>query len=81
MFNKTHDHPHGERGFGATQNCFNKYVYVTNGEEPPPLLKHNQPSMQINYRNNKLMLFNPCRSIDFMPKIDLGGQQLEVVRK
>ena len=25
----------------------------------------------------KLMLFNPCRSIDFMPKIDLGGQQLE----
>ena len=32
--------------------------------------------MQINYRKTKLMLFNPCRSIDFMPKIDLGGQQL-----
>ena len=37
--------------------------------------------MQINYRKTKLMLFNPCRSIDFMPKIDLGGQQLEVVEK
>ena len=27
------------------------------------------------------MLFNPCRSIDFMPTIDLGGQQLEVVEQ
>ena len=37
--------------------------------------------MQINYRKTKLMLFNPCWSIDFMPRIDLGGQQLEVVEK
>ena len=27
------------------------------------------------------MLFNPCRSTDFMPTIDLGGQQLEVVEQ
>ena len=37
--------------------------------------------MQINYRKTKLMIFNPCWSIDFMPKIDLGGQQLEVVEQ
>ena len=37
--------------------------------------------MQINYKKTKLMLFNPCRSIDFMPEIVLGGQQLEVVEK
>ena len=38
-------------------------------------------NMQINYGKTKLMLFNPCWSIDFMPKINLGGQQLEVVEQ
>ena len=37
--------------------------------------------MQVNYRKTKLMVFNPCRTIDFMPKIDLGGHELEVVEK
>ena len=37
--------------------------------------------MKINYRKTKLMLFNQCWSIDFMPIIDLEGQQLELVEK
>ena len=35
--------------------------------------------MEINYKKTKLMLFNPCKSIDFMPAMEVGGDQLEVV--
>ena len=27
------------------------------------------------------MLFNPCKSIDFMPKIELGGCELDLVEQ
>jgi hypothetical protein len=35
--------------------------------------------MQINYKKTKLMVFNPCTSIDFMPEFTLNGHELEVV--
>ena len=34
--------------------------------------------MQINYKKTKLMVFNPCWSVDFMPELELGRDQLEV---
>ena len=37
--------------------------------------------MKINYSKTKLMIFNPCWSLDFMPEIELGGGQLEVVEE
>ena len=37
--------------------------------------------MKINKKKTKLMLFNPCTAIDFMPEITLDGQQLEVVEE
>ena len=37
--------------------------------------------MKINYNKTKLMLFNPCWSIDFLPELELGGQQLEMVEQ
>ena len=35
--------------------------------------------MQINYRKTKVMVFNPCKSIDFMPDFELEGNPIEVV--
>ena len=35
--------------------------------------------MKINYKKTKVMLFNPCTSIDFMPEISLENNELEVV--
>ena len=35
--------------------------------------------MQINYKKTKVMLFNPCTSVDFMPSLELGDHELEVV--
>ena len=35
--------------------------------------------MDINYKKTKLMLFDPCKSIDFMPAMEVGGDQLEEV--
>ena len=35
--------------------------------------------MKVNHRKTKLMLFNPCKSIDFVPEFTLEGQTLEVV--
>ena len=35
--------------------------------------------MVLNPQKTKLMLFNPCRSIDFMPEFVLDKNQLEVV--
>ena len=37
--------------------------------------------MKINYKKTKTMLFNPCTSLDFMPNLDLGGHELELVEE
>ena len=37
--------------------------------------------MKINEKKTKVMLFNPCRSIDFIPDIQLCGSQLYLVEK
>ena len=39
-----------------------------------------EKEIEINYKKTKLMLFNPCKSIDFMPAMEVGGGDLlEVV--
>ena len=35
--------------------------------------------MQINYKKTKVMIFNPCTSIDFMPELSVENHDLEVV--
>ena len=35
--------------------------------------------MKINYKKTKVIVFNPCISIDFMPQISLDNNELEVV--
>ena len=35
--------------------------------------------MQINYKKSKLMIFNPCRSLDFQPEFGFGQDHMEVV--
>ena len=37
--------------------------------------------MKINYKKTKVMIFNPCTSIDFMPQLELGSYELEVVEE
>ena len=37
--------------------------------------------MQINHKKTKLMLFNPCTSVDFMPDFQLGNQEIELVEE
>ena len=37
--------------------------------------------MKINQKKAKLIVFNPCRSLDFMPNMCLDGQELEVVEE
>ena len=37
--------------------------------------------MKINYKKTKTILFNPCISLDFMPNLDLGGHELELVEE
>ena len=37
--------------------------------------------MKINQKKTKLMLFNPCTSVDFMPDFQLGENELEVVEE
>ena len=37
--------------------------------------------MKINYKKTKLMLFNPCTSIDFQPEWTLGSHDLEFVEE
>ena len=37
--------------------------------------------LKLNYKKTKLMVFNPCTSKDFMPKIVLDNQELEVVEE
>ena len=35
--------------------------------------------MKINYKKTKVIVFNPCTSIDFMPELTLDNNELEVV--
>ena len=35
--------------------------------------------MKINYKKTKIIVFNPCRKIDFMPEMSLAGHKIEVV--
>ena len=37
--------------------------------------------MKINYKKSKLMIFNPCWSMDFQPEFEFGGDQMEVVEE
>ena len=37
--------------------------------------------MQINFKKTKVMLFNPCTSIGFMPDLRLDDHELEVVEE
>ena len=37
--------------------------------------------MKLNYKKTKVMIFNPCRNIDFMPEICIEGNELEVVEE
>ena len=39
----------------------------------------NNNEMKINYKKTKLMVFNPCSSIDFSPEFSLENNDLEVV--
>ena len=49
------------------------------------LIKTNQHAienqMRINLDKSKIMLFNPCKAIDFMPKIELDGCELDLVEQ
>ena len=38
-----------------------------------------QSEMKLNYDKTKLIIFNPCRTKDFMPEIALDGHEIEVV--
>ena len=40
-----------------------------------------QNQMKLNLKKTKLIVFNPCRNLDFMPKICLDDQELEVVEE
>ena len=37
--------------------------------------------MKLNLKKTKVMVFNPCTSIDFMPEISIDGAELEVVEE
>ena len=37
--------------------------------------------MKINYKKTKVILFNPCTSLDFTPKIKLSDQSLQMVEE
>ena len=37
--------------------------------------------MLINYNKSKVMLFNPCHNVDFMPELEFGTDQLELVEE
>ena len=41
----------------------------------------NENDIKINEKKTKLMLFNPCTSIDFMPEVRLENHELEVVEE
>ena len=37
--------------------------------------------MKINYKKTKLIVFNPCRTLDFLPELSLSGHHIEVVNE
>ena len=37
--------------------------------------------MRINYKKTKLMVFNPCWTLDFMPEVEFGADQLELAEE
>ena len=37
--------------------------------------------MKLNYKKTKLIVFNPCKNIDFMPEINIKNNTLEVVNE
>ena len=37
--------------------------------------------MKVNYKKTKLIVFNPCKKIDFMPEMTLNGHEIEVVEE
>ena len=37
--------------------------------------------LKVNYKKTKLIVFNPCRNIDFMPEVSLKGHEIEVVEE
>ena len=37
--------------------------------------------MKLNYKKTKLMMFNPCKSLEFTPEINIEGNKLEVVEE
>ena len=37
--------------------------------------------MKINFKKSKVILFNPCRSIDFLPNIEVNGSILDLVEQ
>ena len=37
--------------------------------------------MKLNSDKSKVMLFNPCKTLDFSPKIELSNKELDVVEK
>ena len=37
--------------------------------------------MKLNLQKTKLVVFNPCKALDFIPEFTLQGQMLEVVEK
>ena len=39
----------------------------------------NENEMKLNYKKTKLIVFNPCKSIDFMPEMSMRDNLLEVV--
>ena len=58
--------------------CMNSEIYQQL-QETEEYARSNK--MEINYKKSKLMVFNPCRSLDFQPELKLGGDQLEVVEE
>ena len=41
----------------------------------------NENQMKLNFKKTKIMVFNPCKSLDFKPEISLDGKELEIVNE
>ena len=37
--------------------------------------------MKLKYKKTKVMLFNPCWSVDFMPQLEVEDHELELVEE
>ena len=64
-------------------DCFHARTGHANSAVQEQLVKTmeyaEQNEMKVNIKKSKVMLFNPCRSVDFMPKLELDGAELELV--